>query len=109
MAKLGSIVLAAQPGTAVYHAANEGWTPEAHLLANLLEHRAGLLSMARRMPRAGVPAEPPQPPKKVNPRRIDSWDALPLEDFERLRRENYAKGEAQSRKPKGRASNPKRR
>ncbi|AMQ66957.1 tail assembly chaperone [Mycobacterium phage Bipper] len=108
MAKLGSIVLAAQPGTAVYHAVNEGWTPEAHLLANQLEQRAGLLNMARRMPRTGVPAETPQPPP-TNPRRVDSWDSLPLEEFERLRQANYAQGPAPSRKPRGRVSQPRRR
>ncbi|MFD7247774.1 hypothetical protein ACFV6Y_38235 [Streptomyces massasporeus] len=88
--------MAAQPGTAVYHAQNEGWTREGHLLAAQMEQQAGLLDVTRRMPRAGVPEEPPKA-KAVNPNRIDSWDSYSIEEFERMRAENYAKGRAPSR------------
>lgn len=106
VSKLGSIVLAAQPGTATYHALNGGWTPEAHLLANQLEQRAGLLDVTRRTPRPTVADEPAQP-KPANPNRVVPFDSLPIEEFERLRAANYARGKSRGRKPRGRASRPK--
>lgn len=95
MRKLGSIIIGAQPGTAVHHALHGGWTPEAHLLANQLEQRAGVLDVQRRIPRPGVPLEAPQP--RPTPSNRLTFDALPLDEFERLRQANYAKGPAKSR------------
>lgn len=63
-----------------------------------MEQRAGLIDVTRRLPRDGVPAEPAKPQKKKNPNRIDSWDSLSIEEFEKLRAENYAKGRAASRR-----------
>lgn len=97
--KLVAIVLAAQPGTSTYHARHDGWTPEGHLLASQLEHQAGLVDVTRRVPRQGVKAEAPRErARPANPNRLDSWDTHTLEEFERLRAENYAKGQAPTRR-----------
>lgn len=53
--------------------------------------------MTRRLPRQGVPEQQPKA-KPVNPKRIDSWESLPIEEFERLRAENYAKGPSPTRR-----------
>lgn len=90
------MVLAAHPGTAVYHARYGGWTREAHLLASQMEQRAGLVDLSRRMPREGVAAEPPKAQPR-NPNRIDSWDSYSIEEFERMRAANYALGPAPSK------------
>lgn len=51
----------APPGTAVHHAITEGWSPEAHLLANLSEQSAGLIQPPDRYPRPGMKIQEPQP------------------------------------------------
>lgn len=94
---IAPIVLAAQPTTAIFHARYGGWTREGHLLAAQMEQRAGLVDLTRRMPRDGVPAEPPKPKQQQNPNRIDSWDAMSIEEFEKLRAANYAKGPSPSK------------
>lgn len=47
------------------------------------------------------PPQPPQPPPVQKPDRPSfgaPMDALPMEEFERRRRENYAKGQSPSRR-----------
>ena len=61
--ELVSIVIAAPPGSAVRDAMEQGWTREAHLLANLAERDAGLINLPGRYPRPGV-AETPIPAKQ---------------------------------------------
>lgn len=91
VAKLGSIVLAAPPGTAVHHA----------LTARGVDHltdsqRSQLMALAQqrqaRRADASVSAA-----AQEKPNRIDNWDSMPLEEFERLRAANYAKGESPGR------------
>ena len=64
-----------------------GWTKEAHLLATQMEQKTGLVDLQRRMPRPGVPEEAP----RRDPKRVDSFDALPMDEFDRLIAENYAR------------------
>lgn len=100
VAKLGSIVLAAPPGTAVYHATHGGWTRESHLLAAQMEQTAGLVTMQSRITRDGVdPNTPvPQPERPATPPPgLLMCDEMPLEEFERLRAANYALGESPGR------------
>lgn len=91
VAKLGSIVLAAPPGTAVHHA----------LSARGVDHltdsqRFQLMALAQqrqdKRAQASISAA-----AQEKPNRIDSWDSMPLEEFERLRAANYAKGESPGR------------
>lgn len=71
LGKLCSIVLGAPPGSAVHHS------------------RHGSVAIP-------APARAPAPPRPTNPGVLD-FDAMPLEDFERLRQANYATGPAPSR------------
>lgn len=86
--EFASIVLAPPANSSVFLAVG-GWTKEAHLIATQMEQSEGLIEVQRRVPRPGVPEEPPI--QKRNPRRVDSFDAMTLEEFERLRAENYAR------------------
>ena len=75
---------------------NAGWTRESHLAALGLEQKAGLVDLQRRMPRDGVPAEKPVP--KKNEHRIDNWDSMPMDEFDKLQAANYALGPAESKR-----------
>jgi hypothetical protein len=70
--QLISIVVAAPPGTAVYHAETRSGTltPEAQLMANLSEQQAGLIGVERRYQRAGVDSQ-------FKPPRYGTMEALP--------------------------------
>lgn len=54
LSEFASIILAAPRDSAVRWAVDGGWSPEAHLLANAQEQRAGLLNLQGRYPRPGV-------------------------------------------------------
>lgn len=54
LADMVAIACAAPPGSAVYEALSEGWTREAHLLANMQEGEAGLVDLKRRYDRPGM-------------------------------------------------------
>lgn len=70
--QLISIVVAAPPGTAVYHAETRSGplTPEAQLMMNLSEQQAGLVDVERRYQRAGVDSN-------FKPPRYGTMEALP--------------------------------
>lgn len=95
-----SIVVAAQPGTAVHHAVNGGFTTTDHLLATAMERDAGLVDISQRFVRPGVTDTRPMKPPKVNfqdPSRpvqnlgFDVFDSI--EEFE-ARRRAHIKGAA---------------
>jgi hypothetical protein len=67
--ELISIVLAAQPGTAVQHFNPNSWSRTEELIANLTEQQAGLLSLNARY------ARPKVDPTPVKPR--SEFDTLP--------------------------------
>ena len=52
--EMASVCVAAQPGSAVFHAVNEGWTITDHLLATMSEQQAGLVTLPYRHVRPGV-------------------------------------------------------
>jgi hypothetical protein len=61
-----SFVLGAEPSSALGQAVCEGWTATDHLLANMMEQHAGLISLDRRYPRPGLP-EAPEPEQPQDP------------------------------------------
>lgn len=95
LGKLVSIVLGSQPGTAVYHSVHKGWTPQLHMMANQLEQHAGVLDVQRRIPRPGVPEEVPQ--AKPDGKNKIQFDSMTIEEWEKARAENYARGKSPSR------------
>lgn len=93
-----AIIIPSQPGTAVRWALDEGWTREAHLLANLAEQWSGLTDLGRRHPRPGVPeteskanratridARPGQTVEKVQ-----GFDSMTIEEWEAHKAKNWA-------------------
>jgi hypothetical protein len=86
-----SIVVAAQPGTAIYHAVNDGWTLTDHLIATTGEQQAGLTELRKRILRPGVtdirPAKPASALDHSKPVQRITFDPMTIEDFERRRRE----------------------
>lgn len=62
---------AAPPGSSVRYALDQGWSREAHLLANLTERDAGLINLPGRYPRPGVEVQPaPAKPGAMQPMTI---------------------------------------
>lgn len=82
-----SIVVAAQPGTAVYHAISGGWTISDHLIATLYEHQAGLASLPNRIPRPGVTdLRPGRLPDLRDPKTKKLlFDSMTIDEFEARR------------------------
>lgn len=90
------ICLAAHPGTALFHRVSGGWDRTAEMVANQLEYQAGHVQVARRFPRPGVPATAPAPVSKNPFVGTPGFQSMPLEEFERLRQANYARGPAKT-------------
>jgi hypothetical protein len=86
-----SIVVAAQPGTAIYHAVNDGWTLTDHLIATTGEQQAGLTELRKRIARPGVtdtrPAKPVSALDHSKPVQKITFDPMTIEQFEARRRE----------------------
>lgn len=59
-----AIVIAAPPQSSLRHFLDEGWSREAHLLANLSEKASGVSSLNGRYERPGVP------PQQIDPARL---------------------------------------
>ena len=80
-----AIVCAAPAGTAVRWALEQGWSREAHLLANLTEREAGLVNLPGRYPRPGI--EVASPPKKQG-----ALESMTVIEFEKRRQAKLRKG-----------------
>lgn len=93
-----AIATAAPPGSAVYHALNEGWTITDHLLATMAEQQGGLVTLQNRMMRPGVtdirPSRPPSVRDHSKPVVRVDFDVNSVDEFERRRaaRRNKKKG-----------------
>lgn len=93
---LVSIVIASPPGSAVRYAAEDGWSQQDHLLANLAEQQAGLTQLPTRYARPGV-AEPVKPgPVPMTREEFDKRHARDL-----LRGDQLAATETSSAMKKG--------
>ena len=66
MGEVLSIVVGAAPGSAVRSALDDGWSREAHLLANLQESNAGIAALHEPYDRPGIAARPPDPKKGMD-------------------------------------------
>lgn len=83
-----SIIVGAQPGTAVYHSINKGWTTTDHLLATMSEYQAGLVSLPQRFSRPGVAdVRPGKMPdiRDPNTNRL-AFDSMTIDEFEARRK-----------------------
>lgn len=82
-----SIVVAAQPGTAVHYAVNGGWTTEGHLLATMYEHQNGF---QHRIARPGVTDTRPAKPASIHdhskPFQKITFDVTTIDELEARRR-----------------------
>jgi hypothetical protein len=81
--ELISIVIAAQPGTAVHHFSG-GWTKAEELLANLSEQQAGVFGINARYARPGVDSEPVKPPSEIStlaPYKGIQLESAPVDEF----------------------------
>jgi hypothetical protein len=83
-----AIVVAAQPGTAVYHATTGGYGVAEHLLATSLELQGGLISLPQRIARDGVTdLRPAKMPDIRDPKTKKlMWDSMTIPEFEALRK-----------------------
>lgn len=63
MGEVLSIIVGAPPNSSVRHALDEGWSREAHLLANLQESHAGIAALHEPYARPGIDSRPPDPKK----------------------------------------------
>ena len=61
-----AIVNAAPPASAIRDALEQGWSREAHLLANLTEQGAGLVALPEPYDRPGLDGRAPVPPAAVS-------------------------------------------
>lgn len=82
-----SIVAAADPNSAVYHAVNGGFTVTDHLLATLYEHQAGLAHLSTRIARPGVTdIRPAKLPDIRDPKtKRVTFDSMTIDEYEALR------------------------
>jgi hypothetical protein len=84
-----SITVAAQPGSAVYHAVNDGWTITDHLLATMGEQQAGLVNLQNRHARPGVTDRRPAKPADVHdhstPVKQITFDVMSIDDYKARR------------------------
>lgn len=80
-----SIIAAAPPNTAVYHALTGGWNTTDHILATMSEQQAGLVRLPHRHSRPGVDPEElrQRPPTRLDDRNNSSiaLDVLPLTEL----------------------------
>ena len=92
-----AMLLASTPTSAVkYHAIDKGWTPEAHLLANLGEQHAGVMRLTGRYPRPGLPKEdapPDEVPNPVGPGGGPRMTPMTLSEFKARRERDRAAAE----------------
>ena len=92
--ELISIIGASPPGTAVHNALSEGWSREAHLLANLGEAESGLMRLTARYVRPGV--DEPEEQVEVTP--VGAFGAqfeiMTVDELEAKRSERRGEGVA---------------
>lgn len=81
----------APPSTAIRWALDEGWTREAHLLANLQEHMAGRM-LHKRPGMENVPEELQGMVRSPAESKAVPLDSMPLDEFDKRLAENYARG-----------------
>lgn len=83
-----SIVVGADPNSAIYYAANGGFTLTDHLLATLYEQQAGLVSARERIARPGVTdLRPHRIPDIRDPKtRKLTFDSMTIEEYEARRK-----------------------
>jgi hypothetical protein len=74
--ELVSIVIAAPPGSAVFHAGG-GWSKEAEMLANLSEQQAGVIQLDSRYTRPGVDDAARVPTSDIQ--RLANYSGIALE------------------------------
>lgn len=82
-AALVSIVESAPPMSAIHEALTGGWSREAHLLANMQEHGAGLSELPQRYDRPDTPDRP-----------AGAWnaDSMSWDEMDAALEANYALG-----------------
>ena len=85
-------IIDAPPGTATRWAIDEGWTREAHLLANLAEAASGQVQLRQRYMRPGVDAETAEMVRSPADSRAVPFDSMPLDEFDKRLAANYALG-----------------
>lgn len=98
LAWMVAIISASPPGTAVRWALDEGWTREAHLLANLAEQWSGLTDLGRRHPRPGVPETQSQANRATRidakpgqiVEKVQGFDSMTIEEWEAHKAKNWA-------------------
>lgn len=86
--EIASIVLGAGPTTSVRHFLDEGWTREAHLIANLQESNAGVAVLQQPYTRPGLEARPLEyghvtPPNAALKGNTMTWDEMDELDAKR--------------------------
>ena len=90
VSEMVSIVVAAPPNSAVYHAVNDGYTLTDHLLATLNEQQAGLGYIPGRIARPGVtdtrPARPVSIHDRSSPVKHITFDRMTIDELEARRR-----------------------
>jgi hypothetical protein len=80
LAELVAIVVAAPPQSSIRHFMDEGWSREAHLLANMAEQRAGLTDLNEAYDRPGLDERGNSP----NDGRIVRADVMTWEEMDKL-------------------------
>lgn len=87
MTEILSIVVGAPPNSAVRFALDEGWSREAHLLANLQESNAGIAALHEPYARPGIASRPPDPKKTADVLHGQSmtWEEMDARDSERAK------------------------
>jgi len=83
MAEVLSIVIGSAPGSAVRHALDEGWSREAHLLANMQEGNAGLAALRNPYNRPGLAARPEEKQQDILHGQAMTWEEMDARDAER--------------------------
>ena len=92
--ELLSVVAASPPGTAVHNALCEGWSREAHLLANLGEQQQGLMRLTARYVRPGVD-EPEEKVEVTPPGAFGAqFEIMTVDELEAKRSERRGEGVA---------------
>lgn len=89
VSEMVAIVVAAPPGSAVYHALTGGYGTSEELLATWLEKQSGLIGpLAQRIPRQGVTdLRPNKMPDIRDPKtRNIRFDSMTIEEFEAKRK-----------------------
>jgi hypothetical protein len=79
--EIASIVLGAGPTTAVRYFLDQGWSREAHLLANLTESNAGMATLQQPYQRPGLDQRPQEygevtPGKAALKANVMTWDEM---------------------------------